>query len=55
MYAYQWPKYGTVSLGVKNLLAQAPPVDDTDPTNPVDGTIYDVVGRTVYTGFTASF
>jgi iron complex outermembrane receptor protein len=55
MYAYQWRNVGTVSLGVKNLLAQAPPVDDTDPTNPVDATIYDVIGRQVYTGLRATF
>lgn len=54
-YAYQAKKMGTFSLGVRNLFATNPPLDTSDTTTPLDTTLYDQIGRTLYTAYKTTF
>jgi outer membrane receptor protein involved in Fe transport len=54
-YSYKTRKIGTFTAGVKNLLDSIPPLDDSNPGSPLDETLYDQVGRALYTGYKATF
>lgn len=54
-YAFRTKKIGTFTAGVKNLLDTIPPLDDSNPGSPLDETLYDQVGRALYTGYKATF
>lgn len=54
-YSFKTKKIGTFSAGIKNLLDTVPPLDDSNPGSPLDVTLYDQVGRALYTGYKATF
>ncbi len=54
-YNWKWMKNGTLTAGVKNVFGTVPPIDYTNPNSPLDGTIYDQIGRQYYTGMKATF
>lgn len=54
-YSFNARKVGVFTAGVKNVMGTTPPLDDSDPNNMLDTTIYDQVGRAFYTGYKATF
>lgn len=46
---------GVVTLGIKNVLGSTPPLDDSNPNNQLDSSLYSSVGRLAYMGYKASF
>jgi iron complex outermembrane receptor protein len=54
-YSYKSRKLGTFMAGIKNVMGTTPPLDDTDPTAPLDVTLYDQIGRQYYTGYKVMF
>lgn len=50
-YNYTAPWDGTLTMGVKNIAGSTPPLDDSDPNNQLDGSLFDAIGRTVYVGY----
>jgi outer membrane receptor protein involved in Fe transport len=55
LYSYKSKRLGTVTAGVKNIFASTPPLDDSVPTAPLDVTMYDQIGRQLYTSYKATF
>ncbi len=55
MYSYKSKSLGTFSAGIKNVLNTTPPIDDTNTTTPLDGTIYNQIGQQYFTGYKATF
>lgn len=54
-YAYKSKGLGTFIAGIRNLLGTTPPLDDSDPTNPLNTSIYDQIGRQYFTGYKQTF
>jgi iron complex outermembrane receptor protein len=54
-YSINIKNLGVLTAGVKNLLGQIPPIDDTNVSTPLDTTLYDQIGRQFYTGLKATF
>ena len=54
-YAYKSKKYGTFTVGVKNVMGTTPPLDDSDPTGQLNTALYDQIGRQYFTGYKATF
>lgn len=46
---------GIVSVGIKNLLGSTPPLDDSNPNEQLDGSLYSSVGRLAYMGYKTNF
>jgi len=54
-YNWKWMKNSTITAGVKNVFGETPPIDESNPNNPLDTTIYDQIGRQYYTAVKATF
>lgn len=54
-YSYSGFQNASLTLGVQNLLRDDPPIDLTDPNNPVNESLYSQVGPLVYSNFTYHF
>jgi iron complex outermembrane receptor protein len=54
-YAYNNKKIGVITAGIKNVMGTVPPIDDSNPNQPLDITLYDQIGRQFYTGYKATF
>ncbi len=54
-YVYQTKKIGEFTLGVRNVLGTTPPLDDSSPSERLDETIYDQVGRTFLAAYKLKF
>jgi iron complex outermembrane receptor protein len=54
-YAYNTKRIGTFSVAVRNVLGSTPPIDDSAPTAPLNTSLYDQVGRQLFTGYKATF
>lgn len=54
-YSYKMRKVGTFTVGIKNIAGTTPPIDDSNPTVPLDVTLYDQIGRQYFTGYKATF
>lgn len=54
-YAFKSKGWGTFLAGVKNVMGTTPPIDDTDPTSPLNTSLYDQIGRQYFTGYKATF
>ena len=50
-YNYTAPWDGTLTVGIKNLAGSTPPLDDSDPNNQLDGSLFDAIGKTAYVGY----
>jgi iron complex outermembrane receptor protein len=46
---------GKALAGATNIFAARPPLDDSNPANPLESQIYDQVGQTVYVGYKQTF
>jgi len=54
-YNFKSRKWGIVTLGVKNLAGSTPPLDETNPNSQLNTSLYDQIGRQVYTAYKATF
>ena len=54
-YSYKSKSLGKFSLGVKNILGTTPPIDDSNPLDQLNTTIYDQIGRQLVAGYKVSF
>lgn len=54
-YAYTNKKIGVITAGVRNVFGNMPPIDDTNPNQPLDVNLYDQIGRQFFTGYKATF
>lgn len=54
-YNYKSKKLGTFTAGISNLLGTTPPLDDSGSTRTFNNTLYDQIGRQVFTGYKATF
>lgn len=54
-YSFSYPRFGVLTAGVKNLLGTTPPLDDSQPSSPLNVTLYDQIGRQFFTGYKAIF
>ncbi len=55
MYTYSNKKLGVLTAGVKNLLGTTPPLDDSNPTQQLNVSLYDQIGKQFVTSYKASF
>lgn len=46
---------GSLTVGIQNLLSKTPPLDPTDPNNPMNTYLYSEVGPLLYSNFTYHF
>ncbi len=54
-YSYKTKSIGSFSFGIKNILGSTPPLDDSNPLDPVNTAIYDQIGRQVIAGYKVKF
>ncbi|MBC7384966.1 MAG: TonB-dependent receptor [Cryobacterium sp.] len=54
-YVYATKSSGAFTLGIRNLLNTTPPLDDSNPTKPLDVTLYDQLGRQFMAAYKVKF
>jgi iron complex outermembrane recepter protein len=54
-YSYNSRSWGSITAGVKNVFAANAPLDEGNPTNQLDGDLYDPIGRQVFAGYKTTF
>jgi iron complex outermembrane recepter protein len=54
-YSYRTRTAGTFSLGVKNVLGTTPPLDLSNPSDPLNDDLYDQIGRQFIVGYSKTF
>lgn len=54
-YAYKSRNWGTISLGVRNVLGTKPPIDDSVPADKLNTELYDQLGRSFLVGYKKGF
>lgn len=54
-YSYKNQKWGTLSLGLKNVLGTTPPLDDSNVSEMLNTSLYDPIGRQVLVAYKKDF
>ena len=54
-YSYKSKSLGTFNLGIKNILGSTPPMDDSNPLDQLNTSIYDQIGRQFVAGYKVKF
>ncbi len=54
-YSYDAKTLGMFTVGVRNILGETPPLDDSNPGSQLDSGLYDQVGRSAFTTYRATF
>ena len=54
-YTHKLRKYGTINVGILNVAGSTPPIDDSNPNDALDTSLFDQIGRQYYTGYKATF